>query len=358
MTVNQSITDSLIQHQAHYIRLSKSEAKKVEKVFKKYNIDMLSELRGIKSVKKKKDLRNLLKEIKKINNELFNELLDYSNERLSAVYAEEIGFISALYQKAVDKAFPKSDFQFNVPDTKEYYPDELLIGGQGTVIKGKLIIDGTPLSAQLEALENINYRKIEQKVNYAFASGEGYELIEKELGGEAQTFMSKTQQQFLSVFITAYLLAESEAFNDFYQENKKVFPYGYYVAVLDNKTTPICMSLHGNRYPIDEGPRPPQHYNCRSQFIMEADLDHALGHLYPYNVIKEKMGHVKVYKDFGEFLRKQPKSFVEDILGIQRAKLFMDNKLPLKRYIDINDNRFYTLEEMKKKNKSIFENLE
>ena len=185
MTVNQSITDSLIQHQAHYIRLSKSEAKKVEKVFKKYNIDMLSELRDIKSVKKKKDLRNLLKEIKKINNELFSELLDYSNERLSAVYAEEIGFISALYQKAVDKAFPKSDFRFNVPDTKEYYPDELLIGGQGTVIKGKLIIDGTPLSAQLEALENINYRKIEQKVNYAFASGEGYELIEKELGGEA-----------------------------------------------------------------------------------------------------------------------------------------------------------------------------
>lgn len=358
MTVNQSITDSLIQHQTHYVRLSKSETKKIEKVFKKYNIKTLSELRGIRSIKKKKDARNLLKEIKKINEQLFEELLELSNKRFSAVYAEEIAFISALYQKTVDKAFPKSDFEFETPDEKEYYPDELIIGGQGKIVQGKLIIDGTPFSTQLEALAGINYRKIEQKFNYAFASGEGFEFLEEELGAEPESFIPKTAQQFASIFLTALFLIQDEAFNDFYQENKEVFPYGYYVAVLDNKTTPICMSLHGNRYPINEGPRPPQHYNCRSQFIMEADLDHALGHLYPYNIIKDKMGHVKVYKDFGEFLRKQPKSFVEDILGIQRAKLFLDNNLPLKKYIDINDNRFYTLDEMKKKNKEIFENIE
>lgn len=148
------------------------------------------------------------------------------------------------------------------------------------------------------------------------------------------------------------------AHNDFTQENEDIVSYGIYVATLDSNTTPICMSLHGNRYAIDDGPRPPQHYNCRSQFILEMDLDEKLSDVYPYNIIKEKMGQVVVYKNFGEFLKNQNKEFIEDVLGITRAKLFINNELPLKKYIDANDNRFFTLDEMKKKNKQIFDSLD
>lgn len=358
MTVNQNITDGLIKHQTHFTRLSKSEAKKALRIFKKYNIKFLGELKGIKSVKKKSDVRKLLKEIRTIDEELFQELLDYSNERLSAVYAEETAFISALYQKSVNKEFPKSKFIFNKPDDKNFYEDEILIGEHSQVIGGKLVVDGVSFSSLLETLKDTTYKKIEQKLNYAFSSGEGYAYIEQELGETPEEFLQTTQNQFSNVFVAALLTVEDEATNDFYQENKKVFPFGYYVATLDNKTTPVCMSLHGNKYPINEGPRPPQHYNCRSQFIMETNLDDELGHLYPYNIIKEKMGHVKVYKNFDEFLRQQPTSFLEEILGFNRAKLYKENKLAIKSYIDVNDNRFYTLEEMKKKNNKIFEEIQ
>ena len=70
------------------------------------------------------------------------------------------------------------------------------------------------------------------------------------------------------------------------------------------------------------------------------------------------MGHFKVYKNFDEFLRQQTTGFLEEILGFNRAKLYKENKLAIKSYIDINDNRFYTLEEMKKKNNKIFEEIQ
>lgn len=48
-----------------------------------------------------------------------------------------------------------------------------------------------------------------------------------------------------------------------------------YVAVLDENTTEICTELNGTVWPIGEGPRPPQHYGCRS-FLAEATNDDAV----------------------------------------------------------------------------------
>lgn len=45
-----------------------------------------------------------------------------------------------------------------------------------------------------------------------------------------------------------------------------------YVAVLDERTTELCEELNGTVWPVGEGPRPPQHYGCRS-FIAPAESD-------------------------------------------------------------------------------------
>ncbi|MEG1044781.1 MAG: hypothetical protein RSF81_08430, partial [Oscillospiraceae bacterium] len=78
MTVNKKITDGLIKHQMQNIRLSKSEARKSLKVFKEYDKEFLSQLRNLKTVKQKKDFNVLMKEIRRINNNLFDDLLEYT----------------------------------------------------------------------------------------------------------------------------------------------------------------------------------------------------------------------------------------------------------------------------------------
>jgi hypothetical protein len=38
-------------------------------------------------------------------------------------------------------------------------------------------------------------------------------------------------------------------------------------AIIDGKTCPICLDLHGRIYPKHEGPRPPIHFFCRCQRV-------------------------------------------------------------------------------------------
>lgn len=60
------------------------------------------------------------------------------------------------------------------------------------------------------------------------------------------------------------------------------------------------------------------------------------------------LGRVPRDTDYGTFLRRQPRDFIEDVLGKQRAELFIDGKLKLNKFY--NDNgRFLKLEELKAK---------
>lgn len=46
-----------------------------------------------------------------------------------------------------------------------------------------------------------------------------------------------------------------------------------YNAILDSRTTDICRELNGRTFLVGEGPRPPQHYNCRSYTTVVFDED-------------------------------------------------------------------------------------
>lgn len=53
-----------------------------------------------------------------------------------------------------------------------------------------------------------------------------------------------------------------------YLANRDKIDFLVWSAVLDQNTTNYCRGQHGNRYPIDDGPRPPAHFNCRSIMIV------------------------------------------------------------------------------------------
>jgi len=49
---------------------------------------------------------------------------------------------------------------------------------------------------------------------------------------------------------------------------------------------------------------------------------------------------------YGQWLKKQPRGFVEDTLGPTRAKLFLDGKLPIDRFTDRRGGEL-TLDQLK-----------
>lgn len=104
-----------------------------------------------------------------------------------------------------------------------------------------------------------------------------------------------------------------------------------WVSTLDGRTTVICAGRDGKVYPLDSGPRPPAHVNCRS------------------TTIPRIRGVEPVERQtYAEWLRKQPAEVQDDILGVAKAKLFRAGKLTLDRFTD-RAGRVLTLDQLKKR---------
>jgi SPP1 gp7 family putative phage head morphogenesis protein len=102
-----------------------------------------------------------------------------------------------------------------------------------------------------------------------------------------------------------------------------------WVSIMDNKTTPICISRNGKVYIYGKGPLPPAHYLCRSKDIPLA-------------------GDQEVHDipaSFSDWLVTQPESYLQDALGIAVAKQVMDGNFSNANFSAIGTVRPLTLEQ-------------
>lgn len=145
-----------------------------------------------------------------------------------------------------------------------------------------------------------------------------------------------------------------------FSENSDVVKGWRYVATLDARTTPICMSLDGQTFDIGEGAarRPPQHFNCRSTMAPITKSWKELGfndfkdtppgkrfaRMYPNEPVPHKnvrefkkataqmTGKVPANMKYPEWLKGQPLWVQEKALGKRRALLFRQGKLDIQGY--------------------------
>lgn len=97
------------------------------------------------------------------------------------------------------------------------------------------------------------------KIRLAVTNGLTADQISKEMKGSMVSFSDK---QLNSLTRTLIQNATNIAAEETYKSND--IEYVQYCAILDSRTTQICHDLNGKIFKVGEGPRPPQHYNCRS----------------------------------------------------------------------------------------------
>lgn len=124
-----------------------------------------------------------------------------------------------------------------------------------------------------------------------------------------------------------------------------------WVSTLDARTTPICQSRDGEVYPLDSGPRPPAHVNCRSTIVPVLRSAPT-----PRGTRAAMGGPVSATTTYAEWLRRQSRSVQEEVLGKTRAELFLAGKLPLDRFID-DEGRYYTLVELRRREAAAWERV-
>jgi len=102
--------------------------------------------------------------------------------------------------------------------------------------------------------------------------------------------------------VTRTLMQHMKAFLS-YNMGRLVYDKYQWISTIDSVTTAICQSRHLRVYEYGKGPRPPAHWNCRSVIVG------ILGNLAN-----------QAPASFFDWLKRQPRKFLDDVLTPQEAQ--------------------------------------
>ncbi|MBW7990033.1 MAG: hypothetical protein FVQ84_08470 [Planctomycetes bacterium] len=368
MAIADDILDRFIRHATFIERLKTQQVREIVALFNDEVIPLLiKRIRRVgtsaKAVKRLKTERTRYRKIIKRGNKIIKRRLK-SNLREVALMEGEFS------ATAMSKEMP---FQFNFVVPAAPILEQIVTK---TKIRGKLLNDffnelGTKLESQVSS-----------RINVGLVEGQSIDDITRAIRGTAKTgfrngILEGTRREVAAVVRTAVNHTVTQAREETYKANDDVIKEVRYVATLDSKTTVICAGLDGEVFPIGEGPRPPQHFQCRStttavvKSFKELGFDN-LKELPPktraaapigQREIKELRragatkaeirtmqrslnGQVPATETYGTWLKRQPGDTQNKVLGPTRAKLFREGKVKINRFTNDN-NRPLNLNEIR-----------
>tara|TARA_R110000787_G_scaffold84803_1_gene181514 strand:+ start:1433 stop:2518 length:1086 start_codon:yes stop_codon:yes gene_type:complete len=123
-----------------------------------------------------------------------------------------------------------------------------------------------------------------------------------------------------------------------WQNNSDIVKGVRWVSTLDSRTSPQCRSLDGQQFPIDKGPRPPIHPNCRSTIV--AVLDDRFAFLREDATRSArgpsgKVSSVPADQTYYGWLKKQPDAFQNSAIGKSRGLLLRDGGLTSEKFTSL-----------------------
>lgn len=133
-----------------------------------------------------------------------------------------------------------------------------------------------------------------------------------------------------------------------FTENAGFIESYQWVSTLDSRTSFLCQGRDGRVYPVGKGPLPPGHYGCRSTVIPVIKEEFSLfkGDGKRPSVGTDGAELVSAKTTYGQWLKRQPAAFQDEVLGDTRARLFRDGGLQIDRFRD-ETGRVYTLDQLR-----------
>ena len=192
------------------------------------------------------------------------------------------------------------------------------------------------------------------------------QVLKRVRGTKAASFrdgaLAQTKRAQETITRTALQHASSQARNDVWDANKEVINKVKWSSTLDSRTSQTCASLDGQEFPLDKGPRPPIHMRCRSttvavlrkglEFLQEG------GTRSTRSPATGKVGKTSADQTYYGWLKKQPASVQNSIIGPTRGKLLRNGGLTSERFAELNvgkDFKPVTLDQMREMDAVAFE---
>jgi len=243
-----------------------------------------------------------------------------------------------------------------------------------SVSKLKAIVETTPFDGRImkdwfAGWEQSTFEAMKQQVWLGYAEGESAAQIAKRLigtvpddlllgksapgrkgkGGTPRRYrgiMVASRRNARTIARTAIVHATNQARMEVYRANDDVISMVEWDATLDHATCSVCGSLDGRVFSLKFTNRvPPAHPNCRCAILPVVKKEFLPDDL-PAGEKASIEGPIDARTTYEDWLRTQSHENVSKVLGKQKAKLFLDGKLKMERFIDNQDFEL-TLDELK-----------
>ena len=292
-------------------------------------------------------LQDLLKSVREINAEVYKEIVDRIGIDLRDLTDYEAGYQYQLFRSILPEVVPISTVNIN----------QVYAAAMDRPFQGKL------LKEFLSGLETSRSIAIRDAIRMGYVEGQTTDQIVRRIRGTralnyADGLLQVSRRNLDAVVLTAISHTASYARDAVFEANSDIIKADRYTATLDMRTTVLCASRDGNEYPKGK-PKPalPAHMRCRSVYVpvlkswreMGAAIDVEM----PASTRASLDGQVPGKMTYQEWLRKQSASRQNEVLGVDKAKLFRDGGLSLDKFVARNGHVF-TLQELRERDSKAF----
>lgn len=227
----------------------------------------------------------------------------------------------------------------------------------------EVMIDGAPSNAWWERQAEDTAFKFAREVRAGVLEGASQEAIVARIFGKGDEigFFDQTRRNVRTLVHSSVMTAANQARLETFRKNSRHVGGLRWLATLDSHTCLTCAALDGSTWDLDGKPTgetaldfqfPPAHFSCRCVISpMPKSLNSILGltgldeRLEASATRASKDGPVKA-ATFGEFLARQDRAFVEDMLGAERAEMWRRGEITLTDLVT-RSGKPLTLEEVR-----------
>lgn len=163
------------------------------------------------------------------------------------------------------------------------------------------------------------------------------------------------RRQLEAVARTSLQHAAAQARRATFEANADIIKGYRIIATLDGRTSTECQVRDGTIEPMDNPQLPPYHFNCRTTFTAALDDRFAIleedGTRAARDPETGKIERVPAKETYYGWLKKQPTTFQDDVLGPARGKLFREGGLSAERFKELQLDRNFkprSLDEMRR----------
>lgn len=228
-------------------------------------------------------------------------------------------------------------------------------------------------------LARSDLRRLQQTIQLGIVEGQTTDQIVRSVIGTRKNnyvdgILSSTRREAEAVVRTALNHTSNAARETVWDANKDIIKELRWTSTLDGRTSAICRARDGEVYPIDSGPRPPAHPNCRSIMVAvidgvgvvgdrpfvtdtrtrgEREIDfRAMAKEQGISIssirkawASQNIGQIPAETTYQEWLSRQSAAFQDEVLGRTKGALFRRGGLTLDQFVDRSGNEL-TLEEL------------